>query len=571
MTRESSRKNRFGIPVMATLALALAACTTSTTSMPPLPTSPKAVAALLQKAQRMALTTMTVTYRADRWPTTRSRRSTVFVAERENDLTPGEPSQFPDLAYRQPAEAGSATTEYLAPPSRYDHWTQCQRQNDHSRWTCQFVAPGNGPQLMFNDDDWPSLLVQVLDLPFIGRAADDGYKVIDGERLPCLLFGHTTTACFFADGLIGYYSGSRPAWPVTVTLTSYSPHVAANAFLSPAKPLPWNYQVAPVGPNPLITSTAVAGAAGYFWLAGTYPCAMGKCSVLTRSTDGGGTWVRVGSVPSRSGTLVFANAEDGYSYMPGFPLFRTRDGGHTWQRVSLPDVPAQLVVTEGHAYVLLDTNYVAKAVAFSSVDSTTWKVFKLPRLPAREQVTLTAYGAKVWLVLLTGAGGKAGLMVSDNEGANFVSVPSEGMFAITCAATAASATTLWGYCTTGLMGYAVRSIDDGKSFNRLPSAVEGYSPNSDQVLPVSDRVALYQSMLTSGGWGEFVTRDGGRHFAPALLLPIMRHPVAVGYPSVALADGQSWLVLGLYSNGSQRVWRTTNGGRTWRAVELPRV
>jgi hypothetical protein len=70
------------------MMLTLAACTISTTSTPPLPTSPKAVAALLQNAQRMSLTTMTVTYQAVGWPTARSRRSTVFVAQRENDLTP---------------------------------------------------------------------------------------------------------------------------------------------------------------------------------------------------------------------------------------------------------------------------------------------------------------------------------------------------------------------------------------------------------------------------------------------------------------------------------------------------
>ena len=242
---------KLGAIATVAMTVALAGCARSMTSISPLPTSPKAVATLLQKAQRMSLTTMTVTYQAVGWPTSRSRRSTILVAQRENDLTPGQPSQFPDLAYRHPAQASSATSEYFAPPARYDHWTQCQRQDDRSRWTCQFVPPeGNGPQLMFNDDDWPSLLVQVLGLPFIGRAADNGYRVIDGERLPCLLFGHTATACFFSDGLIGYYSGSGPAWPVTVTLTSYSPHVSANAFLPPVKPLPWNYQASSVGPNP---------------------------------------------------------------------------------------------------------------------------------------------------------------------------------------------------------------------------------------------------------------------------------------------------------------------------------
>ena len=213
-----------------------------------------------------------------------SGRSTILVAQRENDLTPGQPSQLPDLAYRQPAQASLATSEYFAPPARYDHWTQCQRRDDRSRWTCQFVPPeGNGPQLMFNDDDWPSLLVQVLGLPFIGRAADDGYKIIDGERLPCLLFGHTATACFFSDGLIGYYSGSCPAWPVTVTRTSYSPHVSANTFRPLVKPLPWNYQAASIVSRPLITPVAVAGAHGYLWFAGS---GMVARTILVLTTGG---------------------------------------------------------------------------------------------------------------------------------------------------------------------------------------------------------------------------------------------------------------------------------------------
>ena len=64
------------------MMLTLAACTSSTTSTPPLPTSSKAVAALLQKAAQMSLNTMTVTYQAVGWPTARSRHSTVFVAQR---------------------------------------------------------------------------------------------------------------------------------------------------------------------------------------------------------------------------------------------------------------------------------------------------------------------------------------------------------------------------------------------------------------------------------------------------------------------------------------------------------
>jgi hypothetical protein len=224
---------KFVVVATVVMTLALSACTGSTTSAPPLPTSPKAVAALLGRAGRMSLSTMTVTYQILGAPNTHSHPSTVFVAQREKDLASGQPSQLPDLAYREPAEAGSATYEYFAPP-----WASCQRQNARTRWTCQFVPDGNGPGLESFHDDWPQVLAQALTYPEVGRASDDGYKVIEGKRLPCFRFGHTTRACFFPNGLIGYYSSSGPYWSGTTTLLSYSPRVSANAFVPPVKPAP---------------------------------------------------------------------------------------------------------------------------------------------------------------------------------------------------------------------------------------------------------------------------------------------------------------------------------------------
>ena len=63
-----------------------------------------------------------------------------------------------------------------------------------------------------------------------------------------------------------------------------------------------------------VTPTAVTGAAGYFWLLGTYPCSTGTCPVLMRSADGGKFWVRVGSPPSSVDAIDFASREDGYAY-----------------------------------------------------------------------------------------------------------------------------------------------------------------------------------------------------------------------------------------------------------------
>lgn len=322
-----------------------------------------------------------------------------------------------------------------------------------------------------------------------------------------------------------------------------------------------------------VTPTAVAGTDGYFWLAGTYPCATGKCGALMRSGDDGRTWVRVGWLPSSGGSLVFANRSDGYLYVYNRTLYWTGDGGHAWQKVRLPATPEVPVVTSGRAYVLLTTDYRPTALASASITGNSWKVSKLPALSSHEQVAVAAYGTRVWLVLFDGSGGKVRLMVSDDAGASFAPIGGTGMgLAITCDATATSVTTLWGFCTTGLNGYPVRSSDGGRTFVRLAAPARAWTTNSDQILPVSDSVAVFQSMLGAGGWGEFVTRDRGRHFAPTLLIPVIRHPVAVGYPYVAFADGHSWLTLGVYSSESAtRLWRTTNGGRSWQPVKAPSV
>ena len=560
---------RLALVAAVAMTLVIAACPRSIASTSPLPTSPKAVAALLQKAQRLSLTTMTVTYQADGWPTARSRRSTVFVVQRENDVA-GQPSQFPDLAYRQPAEAGSATSEYFAPPARYDHWTQCQRQDGRSRWTCHYVPPeGNGPQLMFNDDDWPSLLVQVLGLPFIGRAADDGYKVVEGQRLPCLLFGHTTTACFFPDGLIGYYSGSRPAWPVTVRLTSYSPHVSANAFLPPVKPLPWNYQAASTVSRPRITPTAVAAVDGYFWLAGTYPCVTGECSALLRGTEGAKSWIRVGSPPAGTYGIEFANRLDGYALSP-YSLYWTGDGGSSWQRVldhSGSRAPSSLpALSAGRAYSLVTrgcrpAGWGCKELdlATSSVSGDSWTIGVLPVVgeAVNTPTVVTAFGHTAWVMTLANDG-RPHLFESVDAGRNFVPLSSAPMSCLSFKAQAASAVTLWGFCATGSLEYPVISTDGGRHFSRLAGWTDEAS-NAGLFYPLSPGEAVF----SPGGPDLWLTRDGGRRFHPSLTLPY------TSSSQLAVASRLRWLDL---TQGTARsLWLTGNGGVTWQTLAPPRV
>ena len=88
--------------------------------------------------------------------------------------------------------------------------------------------------------------------------------------------------------------------------------------------------------HPKVTPTAVTGAAGYLWMLGTYPCATGTCRVLMRSTDGGKTFVRVGTPPVGTYGIEFANRQDGYTYIADLQddqssLYWTDDGGKSWR------------------------------------------------------------------------------------------------------------------------------------------------------------------------------------------------------------------------------------------------
>ena len=83
-----------------------------------------------------------------------------------------------------------------------------------------------------------------------------------------------------------------------------------------------------------VTPTAVTGAAGYLWMLGTYPCSTGTCSVgVMRSSDGGKSFVRVGTLPAANYQIEFANREDGYAFGAGggpldeSRLYWTGDGG----------------------------------------------------------------------------------------------------------------------------------------------------------------------------------------------------------------------------------------------------
>jgi hypothetical protein len=325
--------------------------------------------------------------------------------------------------------------------------------------------------------------------------------------------------------------------------------------------------------HPKVTPTVVTGASGYLWLLGTYPCSTGTCRVLTRTTNGGKTFIRVGTPPVGTYGIEFANRQDGYAYSADLQdgpssLYWTDDGGKSW-RLAFARSQEPVVITDGRAYVLVPENCSAKGLcksielASSPVTSDRWTTRRLPvtAVEAENPFGWTAFGSNVWLLLTSGS--HFGLLVSHNGGRTFSKLTPGGYIGgLACTLTATSPITLWGFCTTGNGGYAFRSTDGGREFGTT-EAPWGIS-NGVQIHPVSDSEAIFYP-LAGVLW---LTRDGGRHFTS-----LLRVPQSEAYDcQVALANARTWLVLGRSGVGPpDRMWRTTNGGRTWQPLRVPSV
>lgn len=334
------------------------------------------------------------------------------------------------------------------------------------------------------------------------------------------------------------------------------------------------------GGDPRLTPTAIAGADGYLWLLGTYPCASRTCLAVMRSSDAGKTFTRVAapsvSLPGKdwggfeslgSDQFVFANAEDGYLYLssPTTRLYWTKDGGKVWQLAGVTGpLASPIVTTEGRAYALVSENCSngycqSLTLTSSAVTANDWTTMRLSVAASMDSPALAAFGSNVWLIQLPDGGGYARLRVSHDAGHRFSPLSSRGMAGLYCDATATSSVTLWGFCSTGLQGYAARSTDGGHDFEKLPQG----SSNAGRIYPVSNDEAIFQVAT----YPLLLTSDSGEHFEPML-----RSPQDLADFDVALASRTTWLVLGISpTRGNTALWRTSNGGRSWQSVKVPTV
>jgi photosystem II stability/assembly factor-like uncharacterized protein len=273
---------------------------------------------------------------------------------------------------------------------------------------------------------------------------------------------------------------------------------------------------------------------------------------LLRTSDGGRLWTDItpgGGTIHPSGPFTVAGATVLFSTTPGrgvFAVERSDDGGRSWRRSLLfrdrGEAGQPLIVDGRHLYLAVNEGAAAgsagEALFTSSDGGHSW------RLVSRTHVDTTPPGT-----LPFGC---------DKDGFGF-STATRGFAG--------------GYCAGG-RPFFYRTDDGGRSWRwqRLPGiSLCACDTTAPRFFTSSDGAFSVAGFTEDGGGKPIVrvywTHDGGAHWRPSA-------SAAVGRVSgVSLTDARTaWVVStrpGRLRPPFDRLFRTSDGGRTWQALKLP--
>jgi photosystem II stability/assembly factor-like uncharacterized protein len=321
-------------------------------------------------------------------------------------------------------------------------------------------------------------------------------------------------------------------------------------------------------------SAAVLGSE--MWVLGVDHCSStAGCAEVMHSTNGGQTFTRVGTGPSRwlddmrqyqTPNVFFADARDGYVFVFMDAVWATHDAGRTWNRLPLAN-PLAVAVGAGSAYAITATcgerctNF---RLHRSNAHTDQWTSAPLPVRSDTPVVQLVARGTHVWIV--GHASDRNTLARSVDGGRSFTTgrAPCQREYGADFEAAPDGA--LWLVCSHGTHGSAQRSTDGGAHFE--PVALTGLE-NGAHFGPASAQVAV---VSPTGAWATLSrTTDGGRTWRQ-------------GWKAAVYSTWLNWIAFGDARHGAlmlqttpdpqlgiQRfgMWRTKDAGAHWSSVRFP--
>lgn len=355
------------------------------------------------------------------------------------------------------------------------------------------------------------------------------------SRQPLAGLAAAVVVVLVAAGL-GFGLAGRPSSVAPSASSSAAANESESAVVSPAGP-PSNWWLSPSpssAPSPLpsgsspgdkVSQMSRLDATNGWALSETPTVAGGGAPRLLLTNDAGTTW-RDATPPQEADyqpTIEFIDADHGWLLETDGPLWRTADGGRTWQKTALPAgrtgmSAAMSFVSASTGYLLLSAN--------------------------------SAKSPEPWVGYRTNDGGaslqRAGVVTLPNEPPMSGPIPmmafSDPLDGIVAGWQA-----------------VLRTQDGGAHWSTvsLPVSLGARYSGVYQLRAFGPNVVLvaYLDGATAPGATTYASGDAGRTWRSAAAIEIIDYS--------AIVDGQTWLQLGMHGTESVHIRVTRDAGATW--------
>jgi photosystem II stability/assembly factor-like uncharacterized protein len=319
-------------------------------------------------------------------------------------------------------------------------------------------------------------------------------------------------------------------------------------------------------------------------------------SWVVRTVDSGRHWRNVSPLTGYVGSSSFLNADDAWieagfvGYPKTAPMYRTRDGGRSWQRIGAVPNDCQLqFVDELHGWCTL----IGAALGSESVDL--WRT-------SDGGVTWTRASRSTFVGAGNGASTPGAIPVGCDKSVTFTS-PTVGWSPFWCSAGGGAAAPLYQSTDGGSTWHALPSVP----FPSLPSGVTGDSgsglgtpvargadlamtlniwgrPGATAIATSADGGTTWRTQLVpnptkvwvvdvidpthwrlADGTVFMATDDAGNHWRTTTPNVHMKDPYGALVELKFLSTDLGWAIPG--SNGGPLSW-TTDGGASWKPITI---
>jgi photosystem II stability/assembly factor-like uncharacterized protein len=293
-----------------------------------------------------------------------------------------------------------------------------------------------------------------------------------------------------------------------------------------------------------------------WWVAGSDAsgCSGTGCSRILWTVDAGQSFTSLPTPPIATTHLRFANPRDGWAYDGvSAAVWATHDGGQTWSMASLPGPVAGLETSGGFVYAIVCPAGAAGCLLDRSADENdSWTPLAVAAGSGRLS-DVNVHGADVWLAADRDLPAADEVLRSTDDGSHFTAFPvCAGAGAGVTSLDAVDADVVWVLCATSTEAQAWRSLRGGANF--APVDPEG------SVRGVAIAATSAQRAVVAGADLELTT-DGGRSFQS--VLDKLAQWNLIGFTTAtagfAIADP---------GGADAALWRTDDGGATWRDVSF---